>query len=80
MYAIKQIKIYAEYRYMLPRGLGWICQIHLGVGLSASAKVPDKTALAWVASRYSVHILICILNNGHLSVINPNTSALRNAS
>ena len=28
---------------------GWICQVHLGFGLSASAQVPDKAALAWVA-------------------------------
>ena len=26
-------------------GLGWICQVHLGFGLSASAQVPDKPAL-----------------------------------
>ena len=30
-------------------GLGWISQVHLGFGLSASAQVPDKPALAWVA-------------------------------
>ena len=29
-------------------GIGWICQVHLGFGLSASAQVPDKPALAWV--------------------------------
>ena len=53
MCAIKQIKICAEYRYMLP--LGWICQVHLGSGLSASAQVPDKLALAWVASPGILH-------------------------
>ena len=26
-----------------------ISQVHLGIGLSASAQVPDKPALAWVA-------------------------------
>ena len=31
-------------------GLGWICQVHMGFGLSASAKVPDKPVSAWVAS------------------------------
>ena len=30
-------------------GLRWICQVHLGFGLSASAQVPHKPALAWVA-------------------------------
>ena len=54
MYAIKQIKICAEYRDMLP-GLGWICQVHLGFGLSASAQVPDKPALAWVACPGILH-------------------------
>ena len=48
MYAIKQIKICAEY-------LGWICQVHLGFGLSASAQVPDKPALAWVACPGILH-------------------------
>ena len=51
MYAIKQIKICAEYRDML----GWICQVHLGFGLSASAQVPDKPALAWVACPGILH-------------------------
>ena len=78
MYAIKQIKICAEYRDMLPRprlelsgtpglrpiglspgswqiNLGWICQVHLGFGLSASAQVPDKSALAWVACPGILH-------------------------
>ena len=44
MYAIKQIKIF-----------GWICQVHLGFGLSASAQVPDKPALAWVACPGILH-------------------------
>ena len=44
MYAIKQIL-----------GLGWICQVHLGFGLSASAQVPDKPALAWVACPGILH-------------------------
>ena len=48
MYAIKQIRICAEYRDMLPRPR-LVCQVHLGFGLSASAQVPDKPALAWVA-------------------------------
>ena len=48
MYAIKQIKICAEFRTCY-QGLGWICQVHLGFSLSASAQVPDKSALAWVA-------------------------------
>ena len=43
MYAIKQIKI------------GWICQVHLGFGLSASAQVPDKPAFAWVACPGILH-------------------------
>ena len=56
MYDIKQIKICAEYRVMLPiPGLGWICQVHLGFGLSASAQVPDKPALAWVACPGILH-------------------------
>ena len=45
---IIQIKICAEY-------LGWICQVHLGFGLSASAQVPDKPALAWVACPGILH-------------------------
>ena len=54
MYAIKQIKICAEYRDSYP-GLGWICQVHLGFGLSASDQVPDKPALAWVACPGILH-------------------------
>ena len=54
MYAIKQIKICAEYRTCYP-GLGWICQVHLGFGISASAQVPDKPALAWVACPGILH-------------------------
>ena len=34
---------------------GWICQVHLGFGLSASAQVPDKPALAWVACPGILH-------------------------
>ena len=30
------------------QGLGWFCQGHLGFGLSATAQIPDKPALAWV--------------------------------
>ena len=65
MYALKQIKICAEYRDMLPRprlvcqepGLrpSWICQVHRGFGLSASAQIPDKPALAWVACPGILH-------------------------
>ena len=36
-------------------GLGWICQVHLGFGLSASAQVPDKPALARVACPGILH-------------------------
>ena len=54
LYAIKQIKICAEYRTCYP-GLGWICQLHLGFGLSASAQVADKPALAWVACPGILH-------------------------
>ena len=46
MYAIKQIKICAEYRDMLPRPR---------LDLSASAQVPDKPALAWVACPGILH-------------------------
>ena len=35
--------------------LGWICQVHLGFGLSASAQIPDKPALAWVACPGILH-------------------------
>ena len=43
-------------------GLGWICQVHLGFGLSASAQVPDKPALALGSmSPYSAQILICFI-------------------
>ena len=53
-YAIKQIKICAEYRDMLPRP-----RLDLsgtpGFGLSASAQVPDKSALAWVACPGILH-------------------------
>ena len=52
--AIKQIKICAEYRDMLPRPR-LNCQVHLGFGLSASAQVPDKPALAWVACPGILH-------------------------
>ena len=54
MYAIKQIKICAEYRD-IAESLGWICQVHLGFGLSASAQVTDKPALAWVACPGILH-------------------------
>ena len=54
MYAIKQIKICAEYGTCYP-GLGWICQVDLGFGLSASAQVPDKPALTWVACPGILH-------------------------
>ena len=36
-------------------GLGWICQVHLGFHLSASAQVPGKPALAWVACPGILH-------------------------
>ena len=36
-------------------GLGWICQVHLGFGLSASAQVPGKPALAWVVCPGILH-------------------------
>ena len=49
MYAIKQIKICAEYQDMLPRP-----RMDLS-GLSASAQVPDKPALAWVACPGNLH-------------------------
>ena len=52
IYAIKQIKICAEYRDMRD---GWICQVHLGFSLLASAQVPDKPALAWVACPGILH-------------------------
>ena len=45
MYSIKQIKA----------SRGWICQVHLGFGLSASAQVLDKSALAWVACPGILH-------------------------
>ena len=35
--------------------IGWICQVHLGFGLSASAQVPYKPALAWVACPGILH-------------------------
>ena len=35
--------------------LGWICQVHLGFGLSAWAQVPDKPVLAWVACPGILH-------------------------
>ena len=35
--------------------VSWICQVHLGFGLSASAQVPDKPALAWVACPGILH-------------------------
>ena len=54
MYAIKQIKICAEYRDMLPRPRLDL-QVHLGFGLSASDQVPDKPALAWVACPGILH-------------------------
>ena len=45
MFAIKQIKFCAEYlgRIPMPR---LVCQVHLDFGLSTSAQVPDKPALA----------------------------------
>ena len=53
MYAIKQIKICAEYRDMLPRP-----RLDLSGTpglLSVEAQVPDKTALAWVACPGILH-------------------------
>ena len=40
-------------------GLGWICQVHLGFGLSG---VPDKSSRGLGSmSRYSAQILICFI-------------------
>ena len=62
MYAIKQIKICAEYRDTIPYKGSAGLSAHLGFGLSASAQVPDKPALALgTMSRYSAQILICII-------------------
>ena len=71
MYAIKQIKICAEYRDICYPGLGWICQVHLGFGLSASAQVPDKPALIGLGSmsRYFAQILICILRSPGAKIV-----------
>ena len=54
MYAIKQLRSVQNTGTCYP-GLGWICQVHLGFGLSASAQVPDKPALAWVACPGILH-------------------------
>ena len=43
------------YMGQLHFSLGWICQVHMGFGLSASAQVPDKPALAWVACPGILH-------------------------
>ena len=51
MYAMKQIKICTEFRDII----GWISQVHLGFGLSASGQVPAKPALAWVACPSILH-------------------------
>ena len=56
MYAIKQIKTCAEYRDICYPGLDWFCLVHLALGLSTSAQVPDKPALASEASPGIVHI------------------------
>ena len=54
VYYLKQIKICAEYRDMIPRArLDF--RVHLGFGLSASAQVPDKPALVWVACPCILH-------------------------
>ena len=54
MYAIKQIRSVQNTGTCYP-GLGWICQVHLGFGLSTSAQVPDKPALVWVACPGILH-------------------------
>ena len=54
MYAINKLRSAQNTRTCYP-GLGWICQVHLGFGLSASAQVPDKPALAWVACLGILH-------------------------
>ena len=52
----------------LEQTLGWICQVHLGFGLSASAQVPDKPSLALVAcpgilhTSYMCDVLFCIIS------------------
>ena len=43
-------------------GLGWICQIHLGFSLSASAQVPDKPAFCTNLNLfYSIHFSILFI-------------------
>ena len=54
MYAIKKLRSVQNTGTCYP-GLGLICQVHLGFGLSASAQVPDKPALAWVACPGILH-------------------------
>ena len=76
--AIKQIKIYAEYWAMGPKALA-VCQVHLGVGLSSSAQVADKPALALgTMSRFSAQISLrlsepiglCLCENTNPTVTN----------
>ena len=54
MYAINKLRSVQNTGTCYP-GLGWICQVHLDFGLSASAQVPDKPALAWVACPGILH-------------------------
>ena len=54
MYAIKKLRSVQNTGTCYP-GLGWICHIHLGFLLWASAQVPDKPALAWVACPGILH-------------------------
>ena len=54
MYAKNKLR-YVQNTGICYPGLGWICQVHLGFGLSASAQVPDKPALAWVACPSILH-------------------------
>ena len=42
-------KYYFDFDFDFDFDFGWICRVHLGFGLSGSAQVPDKSALAWVA-------------------------------
>ena len=68
MYAIKQIKICAEYRDMLPRPR-LVCQEPGLRPLGRSPGVPDKSSRGLGSmSRYSAQILICIANTAHRKI------------
>ena len=49
---VRGVRMYLQHVH---HSLGWINQVHLGFGLSASDQVPHKSVLVWVACHGILH-------------------------